>query len=77
MREVPGGAFAAAVFRGEATEATSARQKEELCARLRADGAAFEDAEWSLARYNDPSTKPDKRRNEVLVRLKDFNIWDT
>jgi SOUL heme-binding protein len=31
--------------------------------------------EYVIARYNDPSTKPIFRRNEILVELEDFQLW--
>jgi hypothetical protein len=30
---------------------------------------------WALARYNDPSVAPVFRRNEVLIELKEFELW--
>ncbi len=50
-------------------------------ASLKRDGVALAAAaaggrSWSLARYNDPSTPPPFRRNEVLMQLDDnFDIW--
>lgn len=32
-------------------------------------------SDYIVARYNDPSTKPIFRRNEVLVELDDFKLW--
>lgn len=32
-------------------------------------------SDYIVARYNDPSTKPIFRRNEVLVELDDFELW--
>jgi SOUL heme-binding protein len=32
-------------------------------------------SDYIVARYNDPSTKPIFRRNEVLVELEDFKLW--
>ena len=33
------------------------------------------DDSYILARYNDPSTRPSFRRNEVLLPLTDFSLW--
>ena len=30
---------------------------------------------WTLARYNDPSVAPPFRRNEAMIELKDFELW--
>ena len=46
-----------------------------LQASLEADGIDFDSDKWILARYNDPSTKPAARKNEVLIPLKSFDIW--
>ena len=39
------------------------------------DGLLPADDIIRLARYNDPSTKPRFRRNEVLVKLEKFELW--
>jgi len=31
--------------------------------------------DWTLARYNDPSTKGPFRRNEVLISVINFDLW--
>ena len=33
--------------------------------------------EWFLARYNDPSTKPMFRKNELLIPVKEFDLWES
>lgn len=77
----PGGVFAVRKFAGYATEEGSRREAEALSASLQRDGVALAAAaaggrSWSLARYNDPSTPPPFRRNEVLMQLDDsFDIW--
>ena len=50
-------------------------QLSELRMLLSADGRTAADESYILARYNDPSTRPRFRRNEVLVPLADFSLW--
>ena len=50
--------------------------QQELLAALREAGLTPQDDDaWVLARYNDPSVKPRFRRNEILMQLKDFDLW--
>ncbi len=44
-------------------------------AALARDGLKPAGAVWSLARYNDPSTPAPFRRNEVLLPLEGFDLW--
>ena len=46
-----------------------------LQAALEKDKLDFDSEKWILARYNDPSTKPAARKNEVLIPLRSFDIW--
>ncbi|GLI62228.1 hypothetical protein VaNZ11_004825 [Volvox africanus] len=70
-----GGVFAARVFGGYAGEEEASRQAEVLRASLERDGLKPASSVWTLARYNDPSTPAPFRRNEVLLPLKDFDMW--
>jgi len=42
---------------------------------IAASGLKTADANYVLARYNDPSTKARYRRNEVLIKIDDFELW--
>ena len=42
---------------------------------MQGDAVKVASNDWMLARYNDPSTRPIFRRNEVLVKVKDFDLW--
>ena len=50
-------------------------QFNELRTLLLEDGRSAADGSYILARYNDPSTRPRFRRNEVLLPLADFELW--
>ena len=50
-------------------------QLSELRMLLSTDGRSAADDSFTLARYNDPSTPPRFRRNEVLIPLKKFSLW--
>ena len=76
-REEAGGLFAVSVFSGKASEEVAKQKVAELRDSLRADRVDFYGSKWLLARYNDPSTRPAFRRNEVLVPVKEFNLWNT
>lgn len=72
----PGGIYAAAVFNGVATPRKCAEVQQQLLADLQEAGLDVQDPKaWVLARYNDPSVKPRFRRNEVLMKLKSFDLW--
>ncbi|EFJ51522.1 hypothetical protein VOLCADRAFT_57138 [Volvox carteri f. nagariensis] len=70
-----GGVVAARTFGGFSTEEEAARQLDELRASLERDGLKPAGQTWTLARYNDPATPGPFRRNEVLLPLRDFDIW--
>lgn len=75
-RQVEGGLFALRTFAGEANPAVVDEQRATLKQKLEEDSVAIEDPDkWLLARYNDPSTKPKNRRNEVLIPLASFDLW--
>jgi hypothetical protein len=64
------------MFSGVATPRRCAEVQRELLAALQADGLQVADPDaWALARYNDPSVRPQFRRNEVLMQLQDFDLW--
>ena len=76
-REEAGGLFAVSVFSGKASEEVANQKVAELRDSLRADRVNFDGSKWLLARYNDPSTRPAFRRNEVLVPVNEFDLWNT
>lgn len=73
-QQEPGGIYAVRVFPGTASEEDSKAQEQQLRRALQRDGLAAE-LGWTLARYNDPSVKAPFRRNEVLIKLKEFDLW--
>lgn len=75
-RSLPGGIFAAYKFSGVADDAAAEEKLGALRGSLSRDGADFDGTEWILARYNDPSTRPIFRRNEVLIPVRKFDVWD-
>lgn len=76
LQQQPGGIYAASIFSGVATPRKCAEVQRELLAALQEAGMQpVDDAAWTLARYNDPSVKPRFRRNEVLMQLRDFDLW--
>ena len=68
IREVPPCRAATIVFSGKADDALLAEKEAELREILRAEGLAAEGAA-EFAFYDDPTTLPALRRNEVLLRL--------
>jgi hypothetical protein len=72
----PGGTFAAAVFNGVATPRRCKEVEGALRAALARDGLQPVGA-VTLARYNDPGVKPERRRNEILLELTpgSFDLW--
>ncbi|GLC36581.1 hypothetical protein PLESTF_001275600 [Pleodorina starrii] len=70
-----GGVVAARVFGGYAREEDARRQAEALRSSLERDGLQPAGGVWTLARYNDPSTPGPFRRNEVLLPLEGFDMW--
>ena len=42
---------------------------------LEQDAVSGAAEDWVLARYQDPSTRPWFRRNEVLLQLSEFDLW--
>eukprot|EP00775_Hariotina_reticulata_P003368 gene3368-3643_t len=77
LQQESGGVYAAAVFNGVATPRRCLEVQQQLLAALQVAGLQPADSsKWTLARYNDPSVKPRFRRNEVLIKLQNFDIWD-
>lgn len=62
-------------FTGVANSERSRTEAEELRRTLERDRLKPSANEWALARYNDPSTKPWFRRNEVLMPVDNFELW--
>ena len=77
IREQPGNDYAALIFNGEANDAISSEKVDFLKQQLDRDGIQYDNQNWILARYNDPSTKPRNRRNEVLIPIRNFDIWNS
>jgi hypothetical protein len=69
------GLYAVASFSGIADPKTAAEQESRLRQVMQERGMKADGSDWLLARYNDPSTKPAFRRNEVLIPVKGFELW--
>ena len=72
---MPGGYFAAKIFSGAAKPDAVNQQERALRESLRDDSVEIASDEYSLARYNDPSTMAVQRRNEVLIAISNFSLW--
>lgn len=68
-----GGIVAAATFSGWPFKWEVAAAERALRGALVLDGLQAEEG-YELARYNDPFTPPFLRRNEVLIRLRNFDV---
>lgn len=75
VKERGEGLYAVASFSGVADPKAAAEQEARLRQALPGRGIVADGSGWLLARYNDPSTKPAFRRNEVLIPLKEFSLW--
>ncbi len=73
--DMPGGVYAVRSFSGMANESQAARELQQLRQVLARDKLQAVSEDWTLARYNDPSTKGPFRRNEVLVAVQNFDLW--
>lgn len=73
--EMPGGFYAVRSFSGKASDKDAQEQLQVLYQKLARDKLETSPDKWTLARYNDPSTKGPFRLNEVLVNVKNFNLW--
>lgn len=67
--------YAVASFSGMATPEAASEQESGLREAMQRRGVVADGSDWLLARYNDPSTRPAFRRNEVLVPIKEFELW--
>lgn len=82
VKKQDGGLFAVASIGGVVDERKAAVKAEELKRELKRDGVGVVQGKergdwWVLARYNDPSTLPPFRKNEVMVELDGdrFKLW--
>ena len=75
--ERPSGEYAALSFSGVADPKAASQKEQELRTRIQSRGLSPKGSDWYLARYNDPSTKPMFRKNEVLIPIGDFDLWET
>ena len=62
-------------FSGRADQEAAEQQLQILKQAVVRDGLHMASEEWQLARYNDPSTKPMFRRNEVMLESAEFDLW--
>ena len=72
---MPGGTYAVRSFSGMAGKKQAQEQLKSLHAAMARDDLQAAANDWTLARYNDPSTKGPFRRNEVLVSVMNFDLW--
>ena len=77
VSERPSGEYAAITFSGVADPQAAAQKERELRALMQRRNISAAGSEWYLARYNDPSTKPAQRKNEILIPVKDFDLWES
>jgi hypothetical protein len=77
VTERPSGDYAALTFSGVADPEAAAQKQQELRALMQRRKISAAGDEWFLARYNDPSTKPMFRKNEVLIPVRDFDLWES
>lgn len=75
VKNVPAGIYAVKTFDGYGDEISSKRVAAELRSLLKRDGLQLKNKEPILARYNDPTTPPPFRRNEILFELDHFRLW--
>lgn len=73
--QMPGGFYAVRSFSGKAGEEDAQKQLQVLYQKLARDKLQATPDKWTLARYNDPSTKGPFRLNEVLVEVVNFDLW--
>ena len=77
VSERPSGEYAAISFSGVADPPAAAQKERELQALMQRRSISAAGDECYLARYNDPSTRPSWRKNEILVPVKDFDLWES
>ena len=75
VRERSEGLYAVASFSGVADPQNAAERESALRQAMQKRGIVADGFDWLLARYNDPSTRPAFRRNEVLIPVKEFELW--
>lgn len=77
----PGSVFAVLRYSGQVDEELRVQKRKELLAFMAEDGLEPQVTEQDgglityTAQYNDPRVKPLFRRNEVLVAVTDFDVW--
>ena len=77
VTERPSGEYAALSFSGVADTKAASQKEQELRTCIQKRGLSAKGSEWYLARYNDPSTKPMFRKNEVLIPIEKFDLWES
>ena len=77
ISERPSGEYAAISFSGVADPQAAAQKERQLRSLLQRWKMSAASSEWYLARYNDPSTRPAMRKNEILIPVKDFDLRDS
>lgn len=77
VSERPSGDYAAISFSGVADPQAAAQKERELRALMQRRNISALGNEWYLARYNDPSTRPAWRKNEILIPIKEFDLWES
>ncbi len=75
VRERSEGRYAVASFSGIADPQIAVERESALRQAMQERGIVADGFDWLLARYNDPSTRPAFRRNEVLIPVKEFDLW--
>jgi hypothetical protein len=77
---VDGGIFAVLRFSGVINAEVKQKRKDELLMYLKADGLhpVCEGGEpsFTVMQYNDPGVKPPFRRNEILIPVANFDVWE-
>lgn len=77
VSERPSGDYAAISFSGIADPQSASQKERELRFLMQNRSIRAAGQEWFLARYNDPSTKPMFRKNELLIPVKEFDLWES
>jgi SOUL heme-binding protein len=75
----PGTVFAVLRYSGQVDEDLRTQKRAELLSYMAEDRLEPQQKDGSLltytAQYNDPRVKPFFRRNEVLVAISEFDVW--
>ncbi|GAX74999.1 hypothetical protein CEUSTIGMA_g2445.t1 [Chlamydomonas eustigma] len=77
IRAQNGGLYAVRVFNGIASTTSAQKELSELRAGLIRDKLETADVDWTLARYNEPSTPDVLRRNEILLKISEDTFQKT